>query len=101
MTSTERLDFIRSRGDAIVMENSETLGEFLFEEDLKVIMQDVKLDFVFMATCHSEFAAKIFLNAGAKHVIGIKQDMKIDDSAVLTFTQTFYKNVWKQKAMIC
>jgi hypothetical protein len=30
-----------------------------------------KLDFVFMATCYSEFSAEIFLKAGAEHVICI------------------------------
>jgi hypothetical protein len=49
--------------------------------DLKKIVQEsnCKLDFVFMATCHSEFAARIFLDAGAHHVIGINKDEKIND----------------------
>jgi len=46
----------------------------------------VKLDFVFMATCHSEFAAKIFQKAGAYHVIGIDQNEKIQDESILVFT---------------
>ena len=65
------------------------------------MMKDVRLDFVFMATCHSEFAAKIFLEAGAKHVIGVDKDLKIDDDAVLTFTKTFYKKVWETGSKIC
>jgi hypothetical protein len=56
------------------MEGPDTLGSFLYEKDLKEILHNVQLDFVFMATCHSEFAAKIFLENGAKHVIGIKQE---------------------------
>jgi hypothetical protein len=39
-----------------------------------------------MATCHSEFMAKIFLDAGAMHVIGINRNEKIADESVLTFT---------------
>jgi hypothetical protein len=61
----------------------------------------VELDFVFMATCHSEFAAEIFKNAGAKHVVGINKDEKIMDEAILTFTQTFYAKLWKQGSKIC
>jgi hypothetical protein len=53
-----------------------------------------------MATCHSENVARIFLNAGAKHVIGIARDEKISDEAVLTFTETFYTNLWQSKSKI-
>jgi hypothetical protein len=59
------------------------------------------LDFVFMATCHSEFATNIFLEAGAHHVIGINHESKVADEAVLTFTRTFYAQLWKQKSKIC
>jgi hypothetical protein len=55
------------------MENERFLAEYLHVEDLKKMVKEtnVTLDFVFMATCHSEFATKIFLDAGAHHVIGI------------------------------
>jgi hypothetical protein len=46
----------------------------------------VSLDFVFIASCHSEFAVDIFRRAGARHVIGIKADSTINDVAILTFT---------------
>jgi hypothetical protein len=61
----------------------------------------VQLDFVFMATCHSETAAKVFQTAGAMHVIGIHRDETILDEAVLTFTQAFYAEVWKERSQIC
>ena len=54
-----------------------------------------------MATCHSEFAARIFMQAGAQHVIGINKDQKITDQAVLTFTETFYSKLWKERSKIC
>ena len=60
-----------------------------------------KLDFVFMAACHSEFAARIFLEAGAHHVIGVKHEDRISDEAVITFTQTFYSKLWKERSKIC
>ena len=52
-----------------------------------------------MAACHSEFAAKIFLEAGAHHVIGVIKS--ISDVAVLTFTKTFYSKLWKERSQIC
>ena len=51
-------------------------------------------DFVFVASCHSEFAAKIFLASGAKHVICVDYDNKIADTAVLKFTETFYTHIF-------
>ena len=74
----------------------------MYADDLKKIVQDStqKLDFVFMAACHSEFAARIFLDAGARHVIGIHKTKAISDAAILTFTQTFYNKLWKEGSQI-
>ena len=85
-----------AKGDALVMETSDCLANYLHADDLKerILKYDSKLDFVFIATCHSEFAAKIFLDAGAKHVIGIKQKDTVRDDAVITFTHRFYSLVW-------
>jgi hypothetical protein len=47
---------------------------------------ETHLDFVFIASCHSEFATNIFLEAGAQHVIGIRSDAKVQDEAVIAFT---------------
>ena len=55
------------------MEDECCLAQYLYADDLEKMVEvsPVKLDFVFMATCHSQFAAEIFLRAGAHHVIGI------------------------------
>jgi hypothetical protein len=60
--SPEEIDEIHSRGDALVMENDACLAEYLYADDLKKMIVDsnTNLDFVFMATCHSQFAAEIF-----------------------------------------
>lgn len=55
-----------------------------------------ELEFVFVATCHSEFVGKIFQEAGAKHVICIVQDKEVRDDAVITFTDTFYSMIFEQ-----
>lgn len=60
-----------------------------------------QLEFVVVATCHSEFVGKIFLEAGARHVICIKQSKEVSDQAVLTFTETFYDTVFQQNMDIC
>jgi len=63
------------------LENEECQGQYLHADDLQEIVMETgtSLDFVFMASCHSEFAAKIFLNAGTRHVIGIDKSKKISD----------------------
>lgn len=59
------------------------------------------LDFVFIASCHSEAFANIFFEAGADHVIGIKKKEMVIDSACVTFTRAFYKRLWQSGAKIC
>ena len=49
---------------------------------------------MFVASCYSEFAGKIFLNAGAKHVICIREGQRIADEAVITFSRDFYSIVF-------
>jgi len=53
-----------------------------------------KLKFVVVATCHSEFVGRIFLDAGAEHVVCIRKQDKVADEAVLHFTNTFYSAVF-------
>ena len=67
---------IKLKGDALVMENERFTAEYLYADDLKSMVKssNTTLDFVFIASCHSEFVTKIFLEGGANHVIGIKQD---------------------------
>jgi hypothetical protein len=85
-----------------VLENKDCTGQYYHQEDLKTLIESTgtNLDFVFMATCHSQKVASTFLEAGAKHVIGISRDEEILDEAVLTFTETFYTNLWKSKSRI-
>jgi len=56
---------------------------------------------VFVASCYSEFAGKIFLNAGARHVICVKGGQQIADQAVITFSKAFYHSVFGQNLTIC
>jgi len=56
---------------------------------------------VVVATCHSEFVGRIFLDAGAEHVVCIRIKDQVADEACLHFTSTFYSAVFSQKESIC
>ena len=51
-----------------------------------IVKNECELEFVVVATCHSEFVGKIFQEAGAKHVICITQSEEVEDDAIITFT---------------
>jgi len=55
---------------------------------------------VFIATCHSEIIGKIFIGAGAKHVICIGADDEVMDDAVIVFTEAFYGAILKQNISV-
>jgi hypothetical protein len=59
------------------------------------------LDFVVVATCHSEFVGKIFQGAGVKHVICIIQNQTVLDITAITFSRHFYSKVFQQRAKVC
>lgn len=42
-----------------------------------LIRYSVKLEFVFVAACKSEFVGKIFLMSGVKHVICVREGSEI------------------------
>lgn len=73
MQSDEDIEADFNRGHALLLEDRNCVGQYLYADELKrmVSASCEKLDFVFMAACHSEFAARIFLEAGAHHVIGV------------------------------
>ena len=58
-------------------------------------------EFVFVASCHSQFAGKIFHQAGAKHVICVTEDAKISDEASIIFSRTFYKALFSETKTVC
>ena len=66
--------------------NSKTLNQLL----LKSVES---LDLIVLAACNSEFAGKIFLKCGAKHVICIKKDKEVLDDAAIDFSNHFYSEI--------
>ena len=66
--------FNKDKGNILLLEDEHGMSEYLFESDLKTMidMMEAQFEVVFVASCHSEFAGKVFCNAGAKHVICIR-----------------------------
>ena len=87
--------FRQKEGNFLLFESDDGEAELVSEKTLGELIDSskTKLEFVFVATCHSEFAGRIFLNAGAKHVICVKQSEAIADLAVVTFSKIFYQAV--------
>ena len=50
-----------------------------------------------MSACHSENIGKVFLNAGAKHVICIMKDEEILDKASVLFSKVFYHSLFQKQ----
>lgn len=93
----------KDKGNLLLLEDKDGQTVYYFEEDLKTLVEVSKNKFevVFVSSCHSEFAGKIFLNAGAKHVICIRQSEKISDAASLRFSNVFYETLFGKKIEVC
>lgn len=67
----------KNKGDILLLEDENGMADYLFENDLKRLVQISKAnrefshnyEVVFVSSCYSEFAGKIFLSSGARHVI--------------------------------
>lgn len=95
--------FVKDKGNMLLLEDEHGMSTYLFEKDLKHMIQilDSKFEVVFIASCHSEFAGKVFSNSGARHVICIKGTEKISDAATLKFAQVFYEMLFVKQYSPC
>lgn len=59
----------------------------------------LKLDFVFVSACHSRKTGEAFIEAGVPHVVCVKVDAMIEDSAANTFTRAFYLALFTGKTV--
>jgi hypothetical protein len=82
--------------NSLLLEYEDGEGEEVSEKQLIDIVRtsNCDLEFVFVASCYSEFAGKVFLNAGARHVICVKSGNTIADEAVIVFSKSFYHSVF-------
>ena len=86
----------RNDGDFLLLERENGEGELVSAKQLRKLIKlyTVKLDLVFVAACKSEFVGRIFQQAGARHIICVKENAEVLDKAVLVFTRKFYKNMF-------
>jgi len=59
------------------------------------------LKFVFLASCHSEFAGFLFHFAGVEHVICVKQNEEIYDKAAIALARHFYHFLFSEHNTVC
>jgi hypothetical protein len=79
------------RQDIYEKQLDELLGKF--EDQLKCI------DLVFLSSCHSEVAGKLFKKHGAKNVIYIDKNWPVSNTASLDFAISFYQNLVNCKSV--
>ena len=74
---------IKDKENYLIFQNEEGCSEHLTVSRLHDLLNTSKisLKLVFVASCHSESAGQVFLEAGASHVICIKDEYKIFDQA--------------------
>ena len=64
-------------------------------------MKQGRLDFVVVASCHSECVGNIFFNAGINHVICVNKKKALRDDAAIIFSKTFYYSVFSSSYSVC
>ena len=71
------------------------------EDNLEDTSNSIGLQFVFVASCHSEEVGKIFNEAGIPHVICINKKETVLDKAAIEFSKFFYDEVFDSYKNIC
>lgn len=93
----------KDEGDFLLIENIESDSHLISRKMLRELILATKceLEFVVIATCHSEFVGRIFLEAGAKHVVCIQNNSEVMDKSAITFSENFYDSVFTASLDIC
>lgn len=93
---------MQNEGNCLVFETVNGSAHYISEAKLKSLLEATcKLQFVFIASCHSQPIGQIFFNAGVSHVICVKKMEEILDEAAVIFSEAFYELVFKEKLTIC
>jgi hypothetical protein len=99
----------KEKGNILLLEDENWMTEYLFEDDLKRLVEisranrsfTYNYEVVFVSSCHSEFAGNVFLASGAHHVIWIMKSETILDKASLRFSKVFYQTLFMKRYSIC
>jgi hypothetical protein len=84
--------------NCLVLETDDGNAHYLSEDKLVKLIKELNapLKFVFLASCHSEFAGFLFHFAGVEHVICVKQHEEIYDKAAIAMARNFYNFVFSE-----
>lgn len=93
---------MQNEGNCLVFEAANGSAHYISEKKLKSLLKATcKLQFVFIASCHSQPIGQIFFNAGVSHVVCVKKMEEIEDQAAVLFSESFYELLFKEKLTIC
>lgn len=77
--------------DFLAFENQRGEAQPVSPEMLKAMMgENSETKLVFVSACHSERAARAFVDAGAPHVVGVRTETTVLDNAARIFARAFY-----------
>jgi hypothetical protein len=93
----------RAKGDLLILEDATGKADWLFESEIREIISKSNSQpaVVFISSCTSEFAGKIFFNAGVRHVICIREGSEIMDKASIMFSKVFYQTFFSKSYSAC
>ena len=93
----------RKEENYLVFETEEGLSKNVSGKMLSELLtaKQVSLKLVFVASCHSESAGRMFAEAGVSHVICVRDEYQIMDEACLEFVRLFYLTCINNKTTIC
>lgn len=85
------ISYDQNEGDFLILEDEMGSAHFMSSKNLEKILSKLKnpLYFVFVASCHSKIVGEVFLKAGALHVICVKREERIMDSACQIFSKGY------------
>jgi hypothetical protein len=89
----------KAKGNYLLFEKENGESHLVSAQDLKAVVRQTcpRLAFVFVAACHSEIVKDVFLEADSEHVICINQHNRVQEASIFTFTETFYRELFKQE----
>lgn len=99
--SVKRFPELKGQGDFLILEQ-DNLAQPFSEKQLMQVLKEIKnIQLVILASCHSEKMAGIFVKSGVKHVVCIRKDCRIQDEAMIYFSDLFYRYLFQHGLSIC
>ena len=95
--------FAKGLENYLIFEDGLGKTEYYSEKELRDLLTKTgtELECVFVSSCYSEFAGQIFLNAGARHVVCIREGQPVADEAAILFAKVFYRTLFTNSYDVC